>query len=1275
MGRGWEKVDNPHILGRKYVDKSLLQQGTTIPLYLVESFLENISNNKIPLGTQVNVKIIMGTCMYKTKRGELLMKQKKTLRIGIFMIACILINYVGKSVATAWNLPVWLDAVGTVMAAYAYGPICGAIIGATNNIIFGFQDQIALIYGITSILIGVVVGILAKRRFFDTMFYTLSAGMLITLVSVVCSATLNIIFYKGMTGNLWGDGVIMFLIERGFPNLVTFVLGEFYIDFIDKCITLVVLYYLIRLYRNFRNKKHPTEHAHKEQHIISVILAVFMISSIAAGNLSFAMAADHQMKKIDTAKAEKSVSEIDMSSYVQTIYDEKNGLPCGEANAVAQSNEGILWVGTYAGLYRYNGSEIRLMDKYESVKNVNCLYVDAEGRLWIGTNDNGLSICINEEIANVVDEEAGLPANSVRSIVQGADGLYYIGTADCMQVIGLSGGLQLRKTIDEINYAMSSTADTNGNVCAVDLSGQVFLIQDENVVETMKLPEEDGQFVSCQFSSDGKLYCGTSGNHIYVYKISGSSFVKEKTMDCGGLQYLTALKFTEDGMIFVCADNGIGYFDQQGKYNDLNTGAFNNSIDNMTIDYQGNMWFASSRMGLLRLCKSDITDYYSAANMEGKVVNSSAKYQGLLYVGTDDGLDIIDINKKCAITNELTERLKGIRIRCIRVDSNNHLWICTYGSGLLEVVNNEVFEYNTTNGAFGDRARVMIELSDKTVMAAGDSGITYIKDHKVVKTLSYGEGLSNTLVLSLMELPDGTVLAGTDGDGLVMLKNGQVVKHLNRGDGLSSGVILRTVLDQDGKGVYIVTSNGICYMNQLNQIRLLDNFPYFNNYDIVVSENNQLYVLGSAGIYVVDRDDLLDGKSVNYELLDAKMGLASSLTANSWNYLEDGQLYLSCGTGVFGINLNAYRGVNQSFRMMVSNIKVDGTDCEVERGKTLTVARDVNKIEIFPEVINYTLEDPYVEYYLQGFDDKKTVVLQSDLTSIVYTNIPSGVYTFHLAVLDNSREKVLEESTYVISKEKEFYDNAWFEVYMIVVLVLAVAWVTWFIMRTQIQRTLDMQKKEIAFANRQIEMGNETILAIAKTVDAKDVNTSHHSLRVSEYSVMIAKEYGMSDEECENLRKIALLHDIGKIGIPDSILNKPARLTDEEYEIMKSHVTRGAEVLKDFTLIENVTDGALYHHERYDGKGYAYGLKGEEIPLNARIIGIADAFDAMTANRVYRKKLDFDFVLNELRKGRGTQFDPMFVDIMLKLIDDGKIDVQALYSEVEESGFDMQKGE
>jgi energy-coupling factor transport system substrate-specific component len=141
------------------------------------------------------------------------------------------------------------------------------------------------------------------------------------------------------------------------------------------------------------------------------------------------------------------------------------------------------------------------------------------------------------------------------------------------------------------------------------------------------------------------------------------------------------------------------------------------------------------------------------------------------------------------------------------------------------------------------------------------------------------------------------------------------------------------------------------------------------------------------------------------------------------------------------------------------------------------------------------------------------------------------------------------------------------------------------------------------------------------------------------------------------------MHDIGKIGIPDNVLNKVGRLTDEEYAIMKSHVNRGSEILKDFTLVEHVVDGTRYHHERYDGRGYPDGLKGDEIPLFGRIIGVADAFDAMTSNRVYRNSMDTDYVMNEMKRGRGTQFDPDALDAFFRLVDKGIIDPDAIYAQ------------
>lgn len=183
----------------------------------------------------------------------------------------------------------------------------------------------------------------------------------------------------------------------------------------------------------------------------------------------------------------------------------------------------------------------------------------------------------------------------------------------------------------------------------------------------------------------------------------------------------------------------------------------------------------------------------------------------------------------------------------------------------------------------------------------------------------------------------------------------------------------------------------------------------------------------------------------------------------------------------------------------------------------------------------------------------------------------------------------------------------------------------------------------------------QAIEAISRAVDAKDKYTEEHSSRVAEYSCMIARELGWEEKKIAQLKNSALLHDIGKIGIKDVILNKPSRLDEEEYRIMKSHTTIGGDILDALSFLEHGGDGARYHHERYDGKGYPAGLKGEEIPETARIICIADTFDAMNSNRIYRKKCDAAYVISEMEKGSGSQFDPQMVAAFLRVVEKEKL--------------------
>lgn len=228
----------------------------------------------------------------------------------------------------------------------------------------------------------------------------------------------------------------------------------------------------------------------------------------------------------------------------------------------------------------------------------------------------------------------------------------------------------------------------------------------------------------------------------------------------------------------------------------------------------------------------------------------------------------------------------------------------------------------------------------------------------------------------------------------------------------------------------------------------------------------------------------------------------------------------------------------------------------------------------------------------------------------------------------------------------------WFWVLISLLFIWLVSLIVIVIVRVQTSRLIKLQKQQKAHDEMMVR---ETMQLIINMIESKDPNTKGHSIRVAELSQKISREMGFSEEESNNVYYIGLLHDCGKINIPNAILKNPGRLSNDEYEVMKKHTVYGANVLKDFTSITDIGIGAKYHHERYDGHGYPSGLEGTDIPVVARIIGVADAFDAMNSNRCYRESLPADVIMKELVSNRGKQFDPEILDVLLALLEKGEV--------------------
>lgn len=308
------------------------------------------------------------------------MKNKKEYMIIFAAVAALLIDILGRKFAVKLVLPMWFDSIGTFLIAYLYGPVCGAFVGFTNNIIYGiFVDQ-ELVYCIVGTLLGIIVGYYSKKKVFDKQFTTMTLGMGLAVFSTVTAVMINAMLYSGKISNVWGNQVMLLCVDKGLPKFISYIAGQFCVEFMDKMLTVEIIYLLLKIAhyvrKNFK-KRFKT--------ITEIIILAVVAAGACCGKTDTSMAAETKLEN-------NSEGYLEYNSYIQTQYSKEEGLLSGEANDIAQTKDGKLWIGTYAGLFKYDGAKFVCFQDVSSVKSVNCLYVDEEGRLWVGTNDNGVTI-------------------------------------------------------------------------------------------------------------------------------------------------------------------------------------------------------------------------------------------------------------------------------------------------------------------------------------------------------------------------------------------------------------------------------------------------------------------------------------------------------------------------------------------------------------------------------------------------------------------------------------------------------------------------------------------------------------------------------------------------------------------------------------------------------------------------------------------------------------------------------------------------------------------
>ena len=986
---------------------------------------------------------------------------------------------------------------------------------------------------------------------------------------------------------------------------------------------------------------------------MSLLLAAFVTGSV----LRAAVIAEETEVAVDPTDG--------TSGYTAVMYDNPNGLPTSEANALAQTSDGALYIGGYSGLIRYDGNSFERVDSITSgITSVVSLYIDSRDRIWVGTNDNGV-ILMDKGNYTRFGKEQGLRSLTIKEITETSTGEIYIGTAKGVAVIDNDLKMaaiddsrlndlyvrQLRVGADDVIYGLS-----NDNI--------LFTIKDRAITgyyTASELRMENMRSILPDPEDPSMIYIGCSRFEIYHIKtgVAATSFDMISTKPC---EYINDLEYY-DGEIWICTDNGICVY-KDGKVSVVQDVPMTHSIEDILVDYQGNYWFASSRQGVMKIVPNMFTDVFAKYDMEEMVVNGTCMYKGKLFIGTDEGLTVIADDGpmdsyplsevETASGNrlnhdDLIKMLRSSKIRSVIDDSQGRLWISTFGDlGLVCVDGDKAVCYRSSDGMPSKRIRTICERSDGSYAVAATGGVVILQDGKISKIYNDADGIDNLEVLTVAEADNGRLLVGTDGGGLFAIEKDGSVKKVTVDNGLKSDVVMRIRYDAKRNISWFVTSNSIGYLGADLKVTNIDQFPYSNNFDLYESSNESMWILSSNGIYVVPVADLMANGEIHSTFYSKDNGLTNLATANSYSELtEDGDLYIAGNGGVTKVNVYSGDKLTSSWSMNVPYVEADGVRIYPDENGRITLPAGTTKLTVNGYIYNYSLTNPVVSYCLEGVDREPVKLQRSELTPVDYTNLKGGSYTFVLKVFDASGNEAASINV-VIVKEKAIYEQIWF---IVLCAVVAVAIIVAVVAAFVHYKLAKLRKKE---AEDRILI-REITEAFAKTIDMKDNYTNGHSFRVADYTARLTRELGYDEDTVEKYYNIALLHDIGKIGISKDVLNKNGKLTDEEFAQIKSHAALGHDVLKGISILPELAIGAWAHHERPDGKGYPRGLKGEDMPRVAQIIAVADCFDAMYSDRPYRKRMNFEKAVSIIKEVSGTQLTADVVDAFLRLVDKGEM--------------------
>lgn len=954
-------------------------------------------------------------------------------------------------------------------------------------------------------------------------------------------------------------------------------------------------------------------------------------------------------------------SSMTLAEQMRTTWNTDNGFPSETVRDIAMTADGLLWFATADGLIRYDGYEFTLLNKATDpsfpARGTSVLCAAADGDLWVGTNGNGL-LHMQDGLWTAITTASGALSDSVIDINLLPDGSVAVAVPTGVYFVKPDGSVGESYALSDRALVVQDIAvGAAGNVFGVTGDGALFSIMDGGFsFSTLQKYGwgKDGTYTAVDSAGERFLLGCADGSLIILDKDEHGAYVPHLAHT--ELSTVASISHDADNNFHIISQDGWGILFADGTYTCMQKSGIE-GLSAFCCDFQGNFWLGTRQNGIIKISKTDCRNWNVAHGMDAFSATSFLQYEGYTCVGTTEGLVMLENSTNAKTENALTRATAGQTVQYLLADRDGGLWAAA-GCNLYRLNKTGALKtFSAENGLPAYIIHVLLELENGDIAVGTDNGVCLLRDNRVLDMFDAADGVLGC-VSALLQKENGALLVGTVGNGVYCVEQDGSVKAYDAKAGIPAGKVSCIVRDPAVPDrIWFSVGSELLYQDGERTAMRFSGFNLSGEITDLFFADDSLWVITTNGAAVVQRADMFtQAASLPYETVGKRQGILAALDGDSQNFAdENGVLYLCTGKGVNQIDTKTYQSATPVPRILFRTAESGKNIFSLRDG--VTISGTDSAVQLCFTAITYgSTADFYLEYKLEGVDTEYTRIAPAAEIRVNYNHMPHGEYTFSVRAVDKNG-KTLGESTSVSFNKEESYSERitfWIGIVAIGAILIGGAGLLISAARTSVLKRRQKRYRDIT---------RQSISAIVNTVDAKDPYTRGHSDRVAKYAAEIARRYGLKPLKVSDIYYSALLHDIGKIGVPDEILKKPGKLTKEEYEIIKTHAAMGADIVKDITAIPNIRRGIHDHHERYDGNGYPRALRGNNISLEGRIIGTADAYDAMASARGYSAPHTKDYIASEIREGQGKQFDPQIAEIVLQMMEEGFFDTFAAQAE------------